>query len=74
MYLKSFRIIAKCPCIHGQCNTAGLCDCDHGWTGSLCDVHKNCSCINGVCNERLGDCVCMDGFTGKIKLLGICVM
>ena len=57
-------MIDKCPCINGRCNTAGLCICNQGWTGGVCDVQKNCSCINGVCNQTLGKCVCDDGFTG----------
>ncbi|XP_028390886.1 attractin-like isoform X2 [Dendronephthya gigantea] len=63
----SYRIIENCPCLNGSCTTAGLCTCDAGWTGALCNMRRNCSstsCTNGVCNNTLGICVCNDGFTG----------
>lgn len=64
----SYSIVENCPCSsNGRCNAAGLCLCNPGWSGVICDVKMmNCAnCSNGFCNETLGYCVCDNGFTGE---------
>lgn len=49
---------------HGVCY-GGVCRCEDGWTGSVCDqkaCHPMCS-KNGVCKE--GKCECDQGWTGE---------
>lgn len=49
---------------HGVCY-GGVCRCEEGWTGTVCDqkaCHPLCS-KNGVCKE--GKCECDQGWTGE---------
>lgn len=49
---------------HGICYS-GVCRCEEGWTGTLCEqkaCHPLCS-KNGVCKE--GKCECDQGWTGE---------
>lgn len=77
----------KCKqCVNGTCIGSGsnlgtgLCKCNRGWTGTLCDICDegywglNClecdMCVNGVCNGSNtnfgnGNCICNEPFTGK---------
>ncbi|XP_060557973.1 tenascin-like isoform X3 [Ruditapes philippinarum] len=57
-------------CLHGLCVThldTAQCRCDHGWTGSRCDVHIDChhTCLHGSCSSLSGHCRCHDGWTGS---------
>ena len=67
-------IVENCHCSsNGRCNAAGLCLCNPGWSGPICDIKwMNCTnCTNGFCNETLGYCVCDRGFTGMLSWLFI---
>jgi hypothetical protein len=56
-------------CANGNCIPPGLCACNSGWRGELCDIDiPECSEVNGgcehSCEERDGGfhCTCFDGY------------
>jgi hypothetical protein len=52
-------------CVNGTC-VEGICDCDDGWDGTLCDVDMcaGIDCDHGDCVD--GECVCDDGWDGTL--------
>ena len=63
------RVDYTCPgnCSgRGECRDDGICLCDIGWFGELCDLPvcpNNCS-SNGKCDETSSICYCSPGYTG----------
>ena len=54
---------ADVTCVNGTC-VEGTCECDHGWTGSSCEVDMCASvtCVHGTCDAGL--CNCNTGWAG----------
>lgn len=65
LYFYSSTEVCEVDCgSHGVCY-GGVCRCEEGWTGTVCDqkaCHPLCS-KNGVCKE--GKCECDQGWTGE---------
>jgi len=59
-------------CGHGQCVSDNVCECDSGYTGSVCD-QPVCSspCVNGACTAP-NTCSCDTGYTGAVCDQPIC--
>ena len=50
--------------VRGQCNPAGGCICDSGWSGPFCDCHDDFTCGGrGTCQN--GTCFCEEQFQGS---------
>jgi len=59
-------------CGHGQCVSDNVCECDSGYTGSVCD-QPICSspCVNGVCTAP-DTCSCDTGYSGSVCDQPVC--
>jgi sugar lactone lactonase YvrE len=59
-------------CGHGQCVSDNVCECDSGYTGSVCD-QPVCSspCAHGTCIAP-DTCSCTSGYTGAVCDQPIC--
>lgn len=70
------RMDGACPinCSeHGKCQDNGVCQCDIGWYGDLCDLPvcpNNCS-SNGECDADSFVCRCSLGYEGVFFLYGL---
>ena len=50
--------------VRGECNPAGGCICDSGWSGAFCDCHDDFTCGGrGTCQN--GTCFCDEEFQGS---------
>eukprot|EP01125_Pyxidicula_operculata_P002110 TRINITY_DN12055_c0_g1_i1.p1 TRINITY_DN12055_c0_g1~~TRINITY_DN12055_c0_g1_i1.p1 ORF type:complete len:1489 (-),score=363.13 TRINITY_DN12055_c0_g1_i1:172-4638(-) len=75
-YGPNCALICDPLCVHGACNSSGVCMCEAGWTGPTCnDKCTNssclqlCVCVHGECDlsSTTGECTpgsCEVGWTG----------
>ncbi|XP_033859238.3 protein delta homolog 2 [Acipenser ruthenus] len=54
-----------CNLGHGRCDENGICRCDPGWEGELCDdCARMPGCVHGTCQQPW-QCSCESGWTGR---------
>ncbi|XP_072912312.1 uncharacterized protein dlk2 [Hemitrygon akajei] len=57
--------VPGCKLAHGHCEEAGVCRCDPGWKGELCEqCVQSPGCIHGTCHQPW-QCICESGWTGR---------
>uniref|UniRef100_A0A8C4SSI5 Protein delta homolog 2 n=1 Tax=Erpetoichthys calabaricus TaxID=27687 RepID=A0A8C4SSI5_ERPCA len=54
-----------CNLGHGHCDENGICRCDPGWEGELCeDCTRMLGCVHGTCHQSW-QCICEEGWAGR---------
>lgn len=57
--------IPGCNLAHGHCEEPGICRCDPGWDGELCEqCVRSPGCVHGTCHQPW-QCNCESGWTGR---------
>ncbi|XP_051880799.1 protein delta homolog 2 isoform X2 [Pristis pectinata] len=57
--------VPGCNLAHGHCEEAGVCRCDPGWEGELCEqCVRSPGCVHGTCHQPW-QCICESGWTGR---------